>query len=178
MSRIRPARLLIPAVAAAVVAFTWFAPSAVAGGPPRENSFVFEIAYLGCVDDVVDEPGVDGRGLVRVALTNESLEDVVVDNGGWRVVAGGETVAQDDFPGPANLPIDGTWEQVVQIPGDTGPAAFSASVEVTGALGTSTFVFDPLDVPGDCPQPGDATTTTEPTPSATDAARATPRLTG
>jgi hypothetical protein len=102
---------------------------------------------------------------------------VVVDGGSWQVVADGETVGEGDLVGGSELPIDGTWEQVVQIPGGTGPAVFSASIDVTGNGGTSTFDLDPIDVPGDCPQP-EASTTTEATMPAAEAAPASPRFTG
>jgi hypothetical protein len=182
MSRIHTSWRLVLAMTAFIAVFVTAMPDARAGGPPREQNFVFDITYLGCVDDVVDEPGTDGRALVRLRLTNDSLEDVVVHDGAWRLVVDGSTVAQAAIPGPSNLPIDGTWESVVQIPGGSGPATFSAAVEVTGDLGTSTFAFQLLEVPGDCPQPVEPTTTTVATPSApppaAQASRAAPRFTG
>jgi hypothetical protein len=172
----RTHRIALTAVlAAALLAVSVLSmPSAGAGGgPPRPIHFTLEAAYIGCVDDEVDEPGIDGDALVRVRLTNESPEEVVVDDGSWRVVAEGDTLAHGDFTTPADLPVDATWEQVVRIPGDTGAAWFTATVDVTGAGGTSTFGLEPsLGVPGDCPQPFDGpddvtaetTTPTEPAP--------------
>jgi hypothetical protein len=180
MSRPVLARSLLLGCLAAAVALIAGSTSAMAGGgPPRFNNFDFEATYLGCVDDEVDEPGIDGRALVRVRLTNNSPEDVTVDSGAWRLVVGATTVADGTLPGgPADLPIDATWERVVQIPGGTGPALFSISIEVTGAGGTSTFLLEPLlAVPGDCPQPDDATTTTTAT-AAEQVERVAPRLTG
>jgi hypothetical protein len=183
MFRATPTARLIVALVAVTVASIWAIPNAQAGGgPPRSIHFDLEAVYVNCVDDEVDEPGIDGGALVRVRLTNNSPEDVVVADGSWRVVADGVTLVSGEYLTPADLQIDATWEQVVHIPGDTGPAWFATTVDVTGAGGTSTFGIDPsLGLPGDCPQPeeDEATTTTEPTPEAVDDIVVTrPRFTG
>jgi hypothetical protein len=177
--RARPFAAVLVALAATFATI----PSAFAGGgPPPAGLFPVETVYINCVDDEVDEPGIDGDALVRVRVTNNDDEDVIVSDGSWSVAAEGETVAEGDYITPADLTVGATWEQVVRIPGDTGSAQFATSIDVTGAGGTITIVNDPeLDVPGDCPQPDisdETTPSTDPTtpPAAGDAVR--PRFTG
>jgi hypothetical protein len=168
----------------ALVATLGASPSAFAGGPPPSaDAFSVETVYINCVDDEVDEPGIDGDALVRVRVTNNDDEDVEVSDGSWTVAADGETLAEGDYLTPADLTIGATWEQVVRIPGDTGPAAFATSIDITGAGGTITIVNEPpLEVPGNCPQPegaGEPEPSTDPTttpPATDDAVR--PRFTG
>jgi hypothetical protein len=169
---------LLAAVPLSIVA----ASAALAGGPPPPaDGFELEAVYINCVDDEVDEPGIDGDALVRVRVTNNDDEDVTVSDGSWSVAAGGDTVTEGDYITPADLTMGATWEQVVRIPGDTGAAQFTTSIDITGAGGTITIVNEPeLDVPGDCPQPDisqETTPSTDPTtPAVDDAVR--PRFTG
>lgn len=171
-------------VSAALLVTAWIASSAAiagaGGGPPRPIAFDLSATSLGCVDDVVDERGVDGRALVRIRITNVGPEDVTVDGGAWSVQADGVTVAEGTFTGPSELPIDGTYEQIVQIPGDTGPAKFLSRIDVSNEVGQSQFDFEPLEVLGDCPQPEEPTTTTSAAeaPPVAAAATASPRFTG
>jgi len=181
MSRTRSIRLVFALIAAAAASL-WAVPAVDAGGgPPPAGLFTVEAAYINCVDDEVDEPGIDGDALVRFRVTNNSAQDVVVSDGTWRVAANGDTLATGGFITPADLDIAATWEQVVRIPGGTGPAAFAAMVDVTGPGGTTTLSLLPsLDVPGDCPQPVDETSTTSESvpPSTGDVVTARPRFTG
>ena len=84
------------------------------------------------------------------------------------------------FTGPSDLPIDATYEQIVQIPGDIGPAKFLSRIDVSNLVGQSQFDLEPIEVPGDCPQPEQPTTTTgaPEAPPAAAAATASPRFTG
>ncbi len=156
------------------------------GGPPRPPDYDFEAAYINCVDDEVDEPGIDGDALVRVRLVSDSPEDVTVEGGEWAVTVDGAILGEGEFIAPAALPMGATYEQVVRIPGGTGPALFRANVEISNAGGSTTLVLDPvLEVPGDCEQPeepGDETPPpTDDTPATTatpGAGQATPRFTG
>ena len=183
MSRITSVRVLF-ALVAATLASLWSIPAVQAGGgPPPAINFDVEAVYINCVDDEVDEPGIDGDALVRVRVTNNSAQDVEVTDGSWRVVSDGVTHAFDSFITPADLAAGATWEQVVRIPGDTGPAAFAAMVDVTNVFSTTTLALIPsLPVPGDCPQPDDSeetTTTIEPTPATVDdVVTVRPRFTG
>ena len=171
-------------VSALLLAMAWIASSAATagagGGPPRPIAFEVSASYLGCVDDVVDEPGIDGRGLLRIRITNVGPEDVTVDGGAWSLQVEGATVDDGTFTGPSELPIDGTYEQIVQIPGDTGPAKFLSRIDVSNEVGQSQLDLEPVEVPGDCPQPEDPTTTTSApeAPPAAAATTASPRFTG
>lgn len=177
--RARPIAALLAAAAATFAVI----PSAFAGGaPPPPGLFPVETVYINCVDDEVDQPGIDGDALVRVRVTNNDDEDVVVSDGSWSVAVEGDVVAEGDYITPADLTIGAAWEQVVRIPGDTGAAQFATSIDITGVGGTITVGNEPeLDVPGDCEQPDvtdETTPSTDPTvtPAADDAVR--PRFTG
>jgi hypothetical protein len=160
---------------------------ALAGGPPPPaDGFELEAVYINCVDDEVDEPGIDGDALVRVRLYNNSLGDVQVIAGPWAVVSEGVTLDEGTFIVPAAVDADAMWEQVVRIDGGTGAAWFEASVDVNNGFGTTTIELEPsLGVPGDCEQPDEPGEETPPpvedTPATTatpGAGQATPRFTG
>jgi hypothetical protein len=190
-TRIRPGiratqRAAVAMMVAAAI-FTGTTSSALAGGgPPRPENFDLEAVYINCVDDEVDEPGIDGDALVRVRLHNDSPEPVTVVSGDWGLTIGLEIVQQGTFIAPADLEAGATWEQVVRILGGTGPALFRGSVLVSNDVGQTLIVLDPaVAVPGDCEQPDVPEDETpppsdEPTPTtvATGAGLATPRFTG
>jgi hypothetical protein len=186
-TRIRPGIRTAVAVLMAAAVWTGTVSSALAGGhAPRTEDFDLEAVYINCVDDEVDEPGIDGDALVRVRLHNDSPEAVTVVSGDWGLTIGLEIVQQGTFIAPADLEAGATWEQVVRILGGTGPALFRGSVLVSNDFGQTLIVLEPpVAVPGDCEQPDVPDDETpppsdEPTPTtvATAAGLATPRFTG
>lgn len=170
----------------AVLVLLVLAPQASAGGgPPRLGHLFAEVDYLGCVDDEVDEPGIDGHALVRVRFHHDVMTTLEVSDGSWELNQEGVALASGSYAVPAEVEQGATWEQVVKIPGGTGAAWFRSSLEVSNPdfPGSTLVVLDPLGVPGNCEQPGDEVPPpTDPTPATdeepSDVVRVTPRFTG
>lgn len=191
MSSTRTIRRILVFLTAAVVAVLGLSPQAGAGGgPPHPDILHFEAVFINCVDDEIDEPGVDGDALVRVRFTHDYAGSIEVVDGGWELNQDGTALASGSYVTPVMVESGATWEQVVVIPGGTGAAWFRSAIEVRypGGMSTTTLVLDPaLGVPGDCEQPGQEPAAepapTDPAPTTTsgaapDLVRAVPRFTG